>query len=148
MFPESFSARVAERMVVWGALIGFLLFLYGAIEIIQASRMTDILDERRAATTSLLSHVEAQTPGSTIDAGGAERGVAIAKQVQSLDQRQAAQRDSDRQNKLLIRLLAIFVVGMILFLEYRWLVKPVARMAAVLRSGEDSWRDLTAYAPR
>ena len=34
MFPNSFSARVAERIVVWGALIGFLLFLYGAIEII------------------------------------------------------------------------------------------------------------------
>jgi methyl-accepting chemotaxis protein len=148
MFPDSFSARVAERMVVWAGLIGFLLFLYGAIEIIQASRMTDILNERRAATASLLSHVEAQIPGNAIEAGGAERGVVIAKQVRSLDERQAAQRDSHRQNKLLISLLAIFVVGMILCLEYRWLVKPVARMAAVLRSGDDSWRQLTAYAPR
>jgi methyl-accepting chemotaxis protein len=37
---------------------------------------------------------------------------------------------------------------MILCLEYRWLVKPVVRIAAVLRSGENSWRELTAYAPR
>ena len=43
MFPNSFSARVAERMAVWGGLIGFLLFLYGAVEIIQASRMTEII---------------------------------------------------------------------------------------------------------
>ena len=67
MFPSSFSARVAERMVVWGALIGFLLFLYGAIEIIQASRMTEILDDRRQATAALLSHVEAQSPGTAVD---------------------------------------------------------------------------------
>ena len=37
---------------------------------------------------------------------------------------------------------------MILFLEYRWLVKPIVRMAAVLRNGESSWRELSAYAPR
>ena len=67
MFPNSFSARVAERMALWGALIGFLLFLYGAIEVIQASRMTEIRDDRRQATTALLAHVEAQSPGTLID---------------------------------------------------------------------------------
>ena len=37
---------------------------------------------------------------------------------------------------------------MILFLEYRWLVKPVVRMAAVLRSGESVVARTDAYAPR
>ena len=149
MFPNSFSARVAERIVVWGALIGFLLFLYGAIEIIQASRMTDILNDRREATASLLSYVDAQVPGTAVDERRSELGKTIANRIRSIDQRQAELRDSHRQNKLLISLLACFVVAMILFLEYRWLVKPVVRMAAVLRSGEEaSWRELNAYAPR
>ena len=72
MFPNSFSARVAERMAVWGALIGFLLFLYGAIEIIQASRMTEVRDDRRQVTTALLAHVEAQSPGTVVEARHAE----------------------------------------------------------------------------
>ena len=149
MFPNSFSARVAERIVVWGALIGFLMFLYGAIEAIQTSRMTEILNDRREATASLLSHVEAQVPGAVVDESRSAFGKAIAKRIRSIDQRQAEVRDSYRQNKLLISLLACFIVTMILFLEYRWLVKPVVRMAAVLRAGEESsWRELAAYAPR
>jgi methyl-accepting chemotaxis protein len=148
MFPNSFSARVAERMAIWGALIGFLLFLYSAVEVIQAKRMTEILDDRRQATNTLMRYVDAQGPGNTADAGRAELGKTIAKRIQSIDQRQAALRDSHRQNEMLIGLLAFFVVGMILCLEYRWLVKPVVRIAAVLRNDEDSWRDLTPYAPR
>ena len=149
MFPNSFSARVAERIVVWGALIGFLVFLYGAIEVIQTSRMTEILNDRREATASLLSHVEAQVPGAVVDESRSAFGKAIAKRIRLIDRRQAEVRDSYRQNKLLISLLACFIVTMILFLEYRWLVKPVVRMAAVLRAGEESsWRELAAYAPR
>jgi len=40
------------------------------------------------------------------------------------------------------------LVAQILFLEYRWLVKPIVRMAAWLQTGEQSWRELAAYAPR
>jgi len=148
MFPNSFSARVPERMALWGALIGFLLFLYGATEIIQASRMTEIGDDRRQATTALLSHVEAPSPGTAIDERQAERGKSIAKKIQSIDRRQASLRDNHRQNQLLIGLLAFFVVGMVLFLEYRWLVQPLVRIAAVLRGNEASWNQLTTYAPR
>jgi methyl-accepting chemotaxis protein len=148
MFPNSFSARVAERMAIWGALIGFLLFLYCAVEVIQANRMTEILDDRRQATNALMSYVDAQGSGATVDASRAALGKTIAKRIQSIDQRQAAIRDSHRQNEMLIGLLAFFIVGMILCLEYRWLIKPVVRIAAVLRSGENSWRELTAYAPR
>jgi methyl-accepting chemotaxis protein len=148
MFPNSFSARVAERMVVWGAVIGFLLFLYGAVEVIQTVRMNDIGHERREATASLLAYAQALAPGSTIEPSGAELGKAIAQRIQSLDQRQVVQRDINRRNKALISLLGLFVVGMILWLEYRWLVKPVVRMSAVLRGNEASWAGLAAYAPR
>ena len=148
MFPSSFSARVAERMAVWGALLGFLLFLYGAVEVIQASRMTEIAMARQQATGELRSYVDGQAPGSTIDRTRAERGKAIAKRIESIDQRQASLRDSHRQNEMLIGLLALSIVSLILFLEYRWLIKPVVRIAAVLRSGESSLRELTAYAPR
>ena len=34
MFPSSFSARVAERIFIWGALIGFLLLLLAAVEVV------------------------------------------------------------------------------------------------------------------
>ncbi len=50
--------------------------------------------------------------------------------------------DSHRQNKLLIGFLALFVVTQILVLEYRWMVRPIVRMAAVLQSGDTSWREL------
>jgi methyl-accepting chemotaxis protein len=149
MFPSSFSAGVAGRIAVWGALLGFLLFLYGAVEIIQTSRMTEILDHRRQVTAALVSHVEAPAAGTMADDGRIEAGKAIAKRIRSIDQREAALLDSQRQNKVLIGLLACFVVTMILFLEYRWLVKPVARMASILHRGEDAaWRELTVYAPR
>lgn len=149
MFPSSFSARVAERIFIWGALIGFLVLLLAAVEVIYSQRMTEILDDRRQTTASLLTHVEKQSPGTVVDGTNSELGKAIAKQIRSIDERQASLRESNEQNERLIGLLALFIVAMILFLEYRWLVKPVVRIAAVLRSEQEgAWRELTAYAPR
>lgn len=149
MFPNSFRARVAERFIVWGALIGFLLLLLGAVEAIYANRMDKILEDRRQATAALLSHVEKQTAGTLVEVTSSEFGKAVATRIRSIDQRQAALRESNEQNERLIGLLALFVLTMILFLEYRWLVKPVVRIAAVLRTEDDgAWRELTAYAPR
>jgi methyl-accepting chemotaxis protein len=45
-------------------------------------------------------------------------------------------------------LLTIFVIAEILFFEYRWLVKPMVRMASVLRKGLTAARSLTADAFR
>jgi len=144
MFPHSFSARVAERMAVWCGLIGFLAFLYGAVEVIHASRLSELFDERQQATAALMAHVAS----ATVDEGRPNVGKGIATTMQTLDQRMASLLDSHRQNKLLIGLLALFVLGQILTLEYRWLVKPIARMAAVLQTGDASWRELARYAPR
>lgn len=71
-------------------------------------------------------------------------GMAAANSINALRARHASLLASDRKNKLLIAMLAIFVVGLILTLEYRWLVKPMVRMAAVLRKGGQSYRTLDA----
>ena len=93
MFPNSFSARVAERMAVWCALIGFLLLLSGAVEVIQANRMAEILDDRRQATAALMAHVEAQSPGTVVD--GAElRARQGDRQADSVDRSSARRRCS------------------------------------------------------
>ena len=148
MFPMSFSARVAERMVVWCGLLGFVLFLYGAVEVLQASRMAEILQDRQLATAALMTHVVDDAAPAAGSDKRAELGKTIAKRIQTIDERQAALLGSHRQNKLLIGLLALFVVVQILLLEYRWLVRPIVRIAAVLQTGQASWRELAAYAPR
>jgi methyl-accepting chemotaxis protein len=141
MFPSWFSARVAERLVVWCGLLGFVLFLYGATEAIQTSRMADIREARQQATAALAAHVERNPSDQAV-------GEAIASQIKALDTRQIGVLGSHRQNEILIGLLALFIVAQILILEYRWLVRPIVRMAAALQSGEPSRRELADYAPR
>jgi methyl-accepting chemotaxis protein len=145
MFPNAFSARVAERMVVWGCLLGFLLALYCAVEAIRTSRMADILNDRQQATAALMKHMKAE---GAVEAAQKKAGLAIAQRVQSLDERQTALMANHRQNGLLIGFLALFVIVQIIVLEYRWLVKPIMRMVAVLRTGDTSWHNLTRYASR
>jgi methyl-accepting chemotaxis protein len=98
-------------------------------------------------TAALVAHTKAAD--TTADESRTKAAQAIATRIQALDQQQASVLESHRQNKLLIGLLALFVLAQILVLEYRWLVKPIVRIAAVLRTGDDtSWRELAAYAPR
>jgi methyl-accepting chemotaxis protein len=74
----------------------------------------------------------------------AAMGVALAGMIQGLHARHQNILSIDRKNKILIALLAIFVIAEILFFEYRWLVKPMIRMGAALRRGDISARTLTA----
>ena len=146
MFPQSFRASVAERMVIWGSMIGFLLCLYATVEFIQSSQMAQIAVERRQATAAVARVIaEGEKPkGQSIDSGKS-----AVEAIQTLDSRQASLRANHRQNKILLVLLTLFVIGQFLFLEYRWLVKPVVQMAAVLRAGgEQVSRDLAASARR
>jgi methyl-accepting chemotaxis protein len=147
MFPQSFRARVAERMAIWGSMIGFLVCLYAATEFIQSSQMTQIAAERREATAAVTRTIaEMEKPAGE---RRVESGKAAAEALAALDGRQATLQASHRQNKILLVLLTLFVVGQFLFLEYRWLVRPVVQMAAVLRAGgEHVSRDLAAYARR
>ncbi len=145
MFPNSFSARVAERMVVWCSLLGFLLVLYVAVESIKTSRIAEIMMDRRQATAELVAHFASGGPDAD---ARAKLGKTFVQRIQSLDQRQTGVLESHRQNKLLIGFLTLFVIVQILVLEYRWLVKPIVRMAAVLQTGDASWRELSRYVSR
>src|SRR6266700_1810743 len=121
MFPRSFNAWVAQRMAIWGAMVGFLLFLYAATEIIQGWKMAAIATEMRGAiAAAAFTETEAgEAAAATLDAVyGRETGLLA----------------NNRQNKLLIGLLALFVVGQFLLREYRWLVDPMVKMAGVLKS--------------
>jgi methyl-accepting chemotaxis protein len=105
------------------------------------------LDELKRAVANPQGQAWDRTLAATIEKR-AELGKAIAVALQAISERQSGLLASHRQNKLLITLLALFVVAQILFLEHRWLVKPIVRMAAVLKTGEQSWHDLAAYASR
>jgi methyl-accepting chemotaxis protein len=214
MFPRFFEAQVAQRLAVWGAMLGILVSLYAAVELIHTSRMSDVgreigrvaafmkahagagaafsriaaqvlrgdqqelkaenekLRELAARETELSGDADARKKAgelallldrigdfrlsadiriAALGALGelrATQGDAIAGSLERLYAHQLSLLASDRKNKLLIALLAIFVVGQILFLEYRWLVKPIVRMAAVLRNGNQTSRTLNADAFR
>ena len=60
MFPKSFNARVAERMAIWGAMLGFLAFLYGATEVIQAWKLAKLSDDAQRASAALSANANAE----------------------------------------------------------------------------------------
>jgi methyl-accepting chemotaxis protein len=72
----------------------------------------------------------------------------LIDEVAAIQEQLAAMISQDRKNKILIVLLSIFVIGQILFLEYRWLVKPLGRMAAVMRGGRKFSQSLSNEALR
>jgi methyl-accepting chemotaxis protein len=147
MFPQSFNARVGERMAIWGAMLAFLMCLYAATEFIQATQHADMATDRQRATAAAMAHV-AEPAASAGDAQRVAKGKELVGAIEAVNARQVSHAANHRQNKLLLLLLMLFVVGQILVLEYRWLIKPVVRMAQVLRSGDHSPHLLDAYARR
>jgi methyl-accepting chemotaxis protein len=215
MFPRFFEAQVAQRLAVWGGLLGFLVALYAAVEIIHVSKMTSLGREIERLGASVAAHATADaafarlavlapheqdrnlvaadaalvqeslnkeaelsgdpgahkmaanaalplnliknTNGQSVDHGmaitilGQKRsalGLAVANAIDNVRVQHEAFLAIDRKNKTLIVLLALFVIGQIVLLEYRWLVKPMVRMAGVLRRGEGSSQALNADAFR
>ena len=142
MFPQSFTARVSQRMAIWGAMMGFLVLLFFASEAIQEWKTDQLLVERQQATATALAFFENAPPG-----GGAHRvrGKELIKAIESIDGRQAEFKASHRQNRTL---LTLFVIGQILVLEYRFLIKPVTHMAAALRTSAGASHELAPYASR
>jgi len=50
MFPKSLNAKVAQRMAVWCAMLGFLAVLYGAIEAIEVWKLAAFSRDAQRAT--------------------------------------------------------------------------------------------------
>lgn len=183
-------------MAIWAAMLCFLFGLYGAIEIVQSSKMsalsgemanlvaamkaqnraypafarlaagrTSPAEEARTVMVALgeirrrvkdeniqkiaaeMTVLTGEIPRMPVGANGRSEEVgkliALRGRLQQamIDSVGAAQADhearvaQDRKNKILLALLILFVVAQILFLEYRWLIKPVIRMAAILKRG-------------
>ena len=133
-------------MAIWGAMLGFLLLLFATTEFIQDRQADSIMAERQQATAAALLHINSPPVGNA----GAhnERAKALVTAITDIDTRQTGFAASQRQNKILIVLLAVFIVVQIVVLEYRFLIKPVTHMAAVLRSSAQARDELAGYARR
>ena len=148
MFPQSFQARVGQRMAIWGAMLGFLVILYAATDLIQTWQADRIAAEREQAIAAAMAHVAGKAEPATTADRHAARGKELVGAIEAINAREAELAGNHRQNKLLLMLLAIFVVVQILILEYRWLILPIVCIADGLRSGDHSARGFEAYALR
>ncbi len=217
MFPSSFNARVAERMAIWGGLLGFLAFLYVSTEVIQAWKLSKFSDDAHRASAALSAHANAAaalarvaglrlsaapdrdrlardldlvnaslaamtqtmpTPEvrslaaeireparraqgrgcgrarrararSPRDGRHAELGKAIANAIEGINAAQTSFLASHRQNKILITVLTIFILGLRFWSSNiaGWSGRSCAWPPCCVRASTRS-RDLAAYALR
>jgi methyl-accepting chemotaxis protein len=146
MFPQSFNGRVAQRMAIWGAVLVFLLLLFASTEFIRELQTAQISAELQHATAAARAYVGA-VPAQPSESW-AEHGKELTAAIDAINARQAAFIANHRQNKILIGLLALFVIGEILFLEYRFLVRPIVRMGTALQASGYAPKELATYAYR
>ncbi len=151
MFPRSFSARVAQRMAIWGAALGLLLCLHLAAEVIGARQTSQIADQRQRAIEALLLHVTADAASHAAPERRAEIAKALTSEIEAIkaiNDHQSGQWSSHQRNKILLLMLMVFLVGEFLVIEYRLLIKPIVRMVAVLQTGKQAIGKLAPYARR
>jgi methyl-accepting chemotaxis protein len=141
MFPKTFSAKVAERMAIWGAMLGFLALVFAATAWIEGAQRVELAEQRQQATAAAMAYVKS---GAT-DRKEAET---LIEAIEAINAKQAEYAANHRQNKILLVLLTLFVVGLIVTMEYRLLIRPIVRMAALLREGRQTPRTLARYARR
>jgi methyl-accepting chemotaxis protein len=130
--------------------------VHAALREIQSFTKDDALlkaaKEMAAAATALVPLVLNHPERPKVLQGLVERRAEVEKQligrVVASQEELAAMITQDRKNKILIVLLSMFVIGQILFLEYRWLVKPLGRMATVMRGGRKFSQSLSNEALR
>jgi methyl-accepting chemotaxis protein len=121
LFPKSFRAFVIERMAIWSGVLLFLTALFVAVEMIHAARLQGFLEEIDRLSKALAS------------------GQATAlNELNDFRGQMQAHLASNERNKLLLAALVVFSLGIAAFLEYCWLVKPIAHMSREL--AEDTGR--------
>jgi methyl-accepting chemotaxis protein len=115
VFPAFFQATVRQRLILWGALLLVVWALHMAVDVVHAQKLQAFLtDIERAAT-----------------AGAADK-------VKELQGALAYHASGNARNKLLLSLLLVFLVAEIAWLEFRWLVRPVMRLAGEIDGGKDA----------
>src|SRR5688500_17359566 len=115
MFPKTFNARVAERMALWGLMLGLLLVLYAATAGIHSRQTAQLSADEQRATAAALAHVK--TPAAE-PVKHAEKGSDLVGAIEAIHAKEAELSANYRQNKVLLILLILFVGGQILVLEY------------------------------
>jgi methyl-accepting chemotaxis protein len=133
MFPSSFQATVGQRMALWGALLGFLFLIFAAIDLIHMDRVNGFVEA---------SHQVRQ------DADAAADPAAVLKKLDRLRGDLEYHAANNHQNKLLLSLLAIALISQIVFLEYRWMIRPMIRMADAMAAEKPPIAVLQAAAMR
>jgi methyl-accepting chemotaxis protein len=108
-------------MAIWSGVLLFLAALFIAVEMIHAARLQGFLGEIDRLSKALA-------------AGQA----AALNELNDFRGQMQAHLASNERNKLLLSALVVFSLGLAVFLEYRWLVKPIARMSQEL--AEDAAR--------
>ena len=107
--------------------------------------MTQLTTDRQRATAAAMTHVKAPSG----DAGKhAATGAELVGAIEAVNAKQAELTVNHRQNKVLLLLLTLFVVGQILVIECRLLIRPIVRMAALLQSGTQTPKTLAQHARR
>jgi methyl-accepting chemotaxis protein len=110
VFPQSFQARVGQRMLIWGGLVLLLTVLHAATDLISASRISSFTAAIDAA---------ARMP---MDAK-------VAEILKELHGQVVSHSASAMRNKLLLAALLGLLFLQIVVLEYRWLVKPLFHLS-------------------
>ena len=145
MFPKSFSAKVAERMAIWGFMLGFLVILFAANAAIESWQTAQLsIDERRAAAAAM-AHLKTTAADPVKHT---EKGIELVALIESINGKEAELAANYRQNKILLFLLTLFVVGQIIVMEYSLLIRPIVHMATLLQSSAQTPKTLAPYARR
>jgi methyl-accepting chemotaxis protein len=125
VFPAFFQATVRQRMALWSLLLVVIGALYVAIDLIHASKLAGFL--------------------AALDKAAAANAL---DQVKELNGQIAYHVSGNGRNKLLLTLLLVFAVGQIVWLEFRWLVRPVVRLAADVAAGDGAGKSTSVIAMR
>jgi methyl-accepting chemotaxis protein len=125
VFPAFFQATVRQRMALWSALLVIIGSLYVAIDLIHAAKLAGFLDA-----------IDKAVAANALD------------RIKDLQGQIAYHADGNGRNKLLLTLLLVFAIGQIAWLEFRWLVRPVVRLAADVAAEGGEGRATSAVAMR
>lgn len=107
-------------MFVWGSAFAFLFLMFGLVEFIHISKVDAFVKEVAQANATL---------------GKSGQVEALAARIAELNAALAYHAQGDGQNKLLLALLAIFLMLQVAILETRWLIKPLHDMSLAIAKG-------------
>jgi methyl-accepting chemotaxis protein len=127
MFPNSFSASVRQRFYVWGGMLLVLAILLLATDLIHNANLQGFNADLSKTTNELKT---GNVKPDDAKPGDAKPGdAAITEKLTELHNAMLSHAASNSRNKMMLALLIVFVFAQMIYLEYRWLVKPIIGMS-------------------